>query len=136
MKEQRKYIRYDLEGWARLKFEAEGTVDIKRVDDLSHVIRADLQDISYGGISVWAGEKMESGANVLFELTTKFWDDPISGKGKVRYAREMRRLGEHKIRVGIEFLEVNREIVKDILNRILEDICQAARKSEQSKKNF
>jgi len=52
MKEQRRYIRYDLEGWARIKFEVEGTVNIKREDDLSGVIRADLQDISYGGMSV------------------------------------------------------------------------------------
>jgi c-di-GMP-binding flagellar brake protein YcgR len=135
MKEQRRYVRHDLEGQVSLNFEMEGSVNLRREDDLSHIVKADLQDISYGGISIWASEKMEVGLNVFFELVTKFWEEPITGKGKVRYAREMKRYGSNNIRMGLEFTDVNRETIKLILSRILEEICEAARK-KQPKKYF
>lgn len=134
MKERRKYIRYDLEGWANLKFEVEGTVDIKPVDASSHGIKSELRDISFGGMSVLANEKIEVGVDVLFDLVTKFWDESIAGRGKIKYVREIKRYETAAFRIGIEFIDINKESIQDILNQILKEICEAARKKEQFRK--
>jgi hypothetical protein len=120
MQEQRKYIRYN----------SEGGVIIKPEDGMSRNIQANLVDISFLGIGVEAGEKISSGTDVEFELTTKLWDKTIIGKGKVKHMQGIKRYDTDILRIGIEFIDVDKETIRCIINRIQEDICAQARRKK------
>ena len=120
MQEQRRYIRYN----------AEGSAIIKPQDGISRNIQANLVDISFLGIGLEVGEKISSGTDVEFELTTKLWDKTIIGKGKIKHAQEIKRYDTDILRIGIEFIDVDKETIQCIINRIQEDICAQARRKK------
>jgi c-di-GMP-binding flagellar brake protein YcgR len=120
MQEQRRYIRYN----------AEGSAIIKPQDGTSRNIQANLVDISFLGIGVEAGEKISSGTDVGFEVTTKLWDKTIIGKGKIKHVQEIKRYDTDIFRIGIEFIDVDKETIRCIINRIQEDICAQARRKK------
>lgn len=120
MQERRKYIRYN----------AEGSVIIKAQDGTSRNIQANLVDISFLGIGLEVGEKISSGTDVEFELTTKLWDKTIIGKGKIKHVQEIKRYDTDILRIGIEFIDVDKETIQCIINRIQEDICAQARRKK------
>jgi len=118
MRDQRWYIRYKIEGTARLKAKAAGPSGIK----------TDLLDISYRGFAAWADKKIEAGTEVEFELTTKLWNEPIIGKGEVKYAQEAKKDQGTIFRLGIEFKEIDKKILQTIINYIVQNICAEAKK--------
>jgi c-di-GMP-binding flagellar brake protein YcgR len=120
MQEQRRYIRYN----------AEGSAIIKPQDGISRNIQANLVDISFLGIGVEAAEKISSGTDVGFEVTTKLWDKTIIGKGKIKHVQEIKRYDTDIFRIGIEFIDVDKETIRCIINRIQEDICAQARRKK------
>ena len=120
MQERRKYIRYN----------AEGSVIIKAQEGTSRNIQANLVDISFLGIGLEVGEKISSGTDVEFELTTKLWDKTIIGKGKIKHVQEIKRYDTDILRIGIEFIDVDKETIQCIINRIQEDICAQARRKK------
>ena len=120
MQELRRYIRYNTEGGAIIKPE----------DGTSRNIQANLVDISFLGIGVEAGEKISSGTDVEFELTTKLWDKTIIGKGKIKHVQEIKRYDTDIFRIGIEFIDVEQETIRCIISRIQEDICAQARRKK------
>jgi len=120
MQEQRRYIRYN----------AEGSVVLKLENNISHSIPAGLANIGFLGFGIETKEKIEVGTNVDFELITKLWDKPVIGKGKIIYVNEIKRYDTTVFRMGIEFLDVEQETIRCIINRIQEDICAQARRKK------
>jgi len=118
MQERRKYIRYDIEGNAILK---------TRVD-ASGSIKGDLVNIGFEGMSVSVQEKIAEGSDISFELTTKLYDKPIIGEGKVVYVAEDTVSNSNVFRIGVEFIHIDKKAIQYILVRIQEDICAEARK--------
>jgi len=118
MQERRSYIRYEVEGCVNLITE----------EDTPYTVKSDLKDIGYVGITVHANEKIEVGKDVKFELITKFGIQPVIGKGKIKNVQEIKKYGSNFYRLGIEFIDIDKVTIKDILTRILEDICEATRR--------
>jgi hypothetical protein len=118
MQEKRKYIRYAVEG----------SVILKPEDGASGSIKADLADNSFIGAGFFAKEKIETGTNVSFEFTLKLWDRPVTGKGKIKYVHEVKRLDNKFFRMGIEFIDIHKETIRSIINHIQAYICAAAKK--------
>lgn len=118
MQERRKFIRYDIE--ANVVFKIEG--------GSSRVIKGDVVNIGFQGMSVYALEKMPENIVASFELITKLCDKPIIGEGKIIYVRATKRHDVTIFQVGIEFTQIDNEAIQYILARIQEDICAQARK--------
>jgi hypothetical protein len=118
MKERRQYIRYDIEGNAILKTRVDAPGSIK----------ADLVNIGFQGMSLSVQEKIAEGSDVTFELTTKLYDKPVIGEGKVVYVKEDTVSNGNIFRLGIEFIHIDKKAIQYILVRIQEDICAEARK--------
>ena len=118
MRDQRWYIRYKIEG--RVTFKPKAAK--------AHAVKADLLDISYRGIAAWADGNIAVGTEVDFELTTKLWDAPISGKGEVKYAQETKRDQKTVFRLGIEFKEIDKKTLQSVINYLVQNICAEAKK--------
>ncbi len=96
--------------------------------DVSRSIKADLIDISSVGIGVVTQESIEIGTNVAFELMTKLWNAPIIGEGKIIYIKEIQKEDKKVFRVGIDFVKVEKESIRCIINLLQKEICFKARK--------
>jgi hypothetical protein len=118
MQERRKYIRYDIDGSAVLKIDGQ----------MLGTIKGELVNIGFQGMSVYVPEKIEEGINVKFELTTKLYDRPVVGEGKIIYVKIIKRYDTNVFRIGIEFLNFDRKAIQYIIARIQEGICLEARK--------
>ena len=118
MRDQRWYIRYKIEGTAGLKPKAAK----------ASTVRADLLDISFRGFAAWADNNISIGTEIDFELVTKLWDTPITGKGEVKYAQETRREQKTVFRLGIEFKEIDKKVLQSVINYLVQNICAEAKK--------
>ena len=125
MLEKRAYIRYSIEG----------TINLKPEGGASLIIKADLADICSGGLGVYSKEKIESGVDVAFELTTKLWHEPIIGRGKVGYSEEIKRHDGDIFKLGIQFIDIDKEALRCIIAHIRGNIC-AETKKKYSKKHL
>jgi len=111
MQERRRYQRFILEDNIFLKFESNPT----------KTMQGKLLDISFGGLSVFLKEKINVGAVVR---TTVQFNAPNSaekqlvGKGKVVHASEYRLYAQDGFRIGLEFIEVDKKVVINIINEL------------------
>jgi len=137
MRESRRYVRFSIEGNAKLhpevRYRIEGSANLQPEDGTSRVIKADLVDICYLGIGVHSNEEIAAGTDVKFELVAKIWDDPVIGRGKVKYAVKIKKYNIDIFRLGIEFIDINKQIVICIITKIQRIISAQIRKKEQSK---
>lgn len=122
--EKRDYIRYS----------ADGTVNIKIEGDTPDIFKADLLDISFLGLSVYLKERLEIGAVVQFELTTELMRSPLTGRGKIKDIKEVKRYGSSGFRTSMEFIDIDKGATLDFLNIIQGKIAAQARKKWQAKK--
>jgi hypothetical protein len=118
MRERRRYIRFDVEQKAILKFKS----------DASRSVEVNVLDISYVGFAARSLEEIAVGADVVFELKIKPFETPIIGEGKVVYSRETAKLEPKGFRLGISFTQVDKRVLLNVINEIQEDICARTRK--------
>jgi c-di-GMP-binding flagellar brake protein YcgR len=123
MPEQRRFIRYDTEGFIILNL----------LDGTSRSINAELVDVSFTGIRICAKEKIEAGIDVNFELRSQLWSEPIIGKGKIEFAQEINRNNTKVFRMGIKFLDVNEKIIEYFINRVYVAIRAKMKKKSQKR---
>ncbi len=107
-----------LESRGHLRYSIEGKANIKPDDEPSRTISADLVDVCSTGVAVRANEKIETEASVSFELIIKQCDKPIPGKGKVKYLKEVKEGGDIFFRIGIQFIDVDKEEIRFIIAHI------------------
>jgi c-di-GMP-binding flagellar brake protein YcgR len=112
------------------RFITEATVILKLEGDVSSGIRADLVDLSFTGISVYAPERIETDSKINFELITKFLDKPIIGKGKIRYVQETKINNTEVFKMGIEFIEIEKETILSIINRLQREITRNIKRQQ------
>lgn len=105
MAEKRQYERFAISGAGTLKTESEP----------HKFLKVELADVSYSGISVYAKEGLGEGDIVLFDITTNIDATEISGKGRTRYVRQSSRYGSECFKIGIEFVDVDRDRVLGIM---------------------
>ena len=121
IKEQRAYVRLEVEGNALLKPE----------DATFRTIKADLFDLCSLGFGVCAPEKIEPGIQVRFEFTVKSCDEPLFGKGKIIYAYEVKKDDTRAFKMGIKFIKADSKEISNILNVIQHDLTMMARKKDR-----
>ncbi|MCM8781176.1 MAG: hypothetical protein NC908_04560 [Candidatus Omnitrophica bacterium] len=88
-------------------------------------------DICFIGIGVSAPEKIEEGTVVQSELKTKLCPEVIIGEGKVAHLTPLQKYGTVSYRIGIEFIEINKLKIREILNQIQSELCAEKRKNSK-----
>lgn len=129
MEERRRYKRFNAEGSVILK--VEGSVILKVEEEPVRSLNTDLADISFLGIGVYAPEIINPGSKVQFELHTKFFDAPLTGKGRIKYVLETKSGNATVFRTGIEFTRIEEKPLQELISRVHADTCTDIRKKEQ-----
>ena len=128
MQDKRNYRRFSYENAIYLKFE----------NNLAEAIEGKLLDISFRGVSIFLKENV---AVDSFVQTIVQFDSPSSpeqhliGTGKIIQVKKQRLYAQEGYRIGVEFIEVNKEVVLSILNRLEAKILDEIRKRSQAPRN-
>jgi hypothetical protein len=96
--------------------EIKGIVSFAVAGDAARVIKADLNEFSFGGFSVSAEARLEVGAIVQFDILPEILGEHIKGRAVVRHAREFQKQGRVFYIVGFEFIEINKQAVISLMN--------------------
>ncbi len=121
MQDRRKYQRFNLEDAVFLKFES----------DLAKIIEGKLLDISFGGLSIFLKESIELGAIVQAIVqfnSPNVLEKQLVGRGTVVHASQYSLNGQDGFRIGLEFIEVDKEIVINIIDKLRSKILHQIRK--------
>lgn len=106
MEEKRGYERYLITGSVNLKFEN---------SELS-ILKAELVDIGFIGFSIYSRDKVEAGQIVQFEIMPELMENSLIGKGKIK---DIMQVTENEVlvyRVGIEFIDVDKNSILKLIN--------------------
>jgi len=125
MADKRNYRRFSYENNIYLKFEA----------DPSLTLQGKLLDISFTGASIFLKESVNPQSwvqtVVQFDVATSV-ERHFIGKGRVVQVKPHKLYAENGYRIGIEFIEVDKEVVLDILNRLESKILDEIRRRNQT----
>jgi len=120
MRERRRFIRY----------EAKGEVILTVKNDASCQVNAELADISFVGIGVLAEKKIELDTQVNIKLTLESFGETITAEGRIKYAQEIKKFNANVFRIGIEFTNIDKQAIQDILNYLQANICLESRRKQ------
>lgn len=121
MSEKRGYVRYTIDGNITLKTEEGG----------SYVLKIHVTDISFLGVSMYSPEKLDLiGKIVQFELATELSGQTMSGKGKIKYIKEEKKGEVSVFRMGLEFIDVNKDILLEFLQLVQEKLSTRKSKTQ------
>ena len=126
IQDQRNYIRY----------QAKGSLLLKPKDGTSRVISADLVDISFLGMGIYAKERIEAGTSVDFELLLQQWTRPVTGEARVKGFQAKKVLDANVFKMGIVFTDTDKDAIQNIITWIQKDQCSKARKRKESEGRF
>ncbi|OGX16064.1 MAG: hypothetical protein A2166_05495 [Omnitrophica WOR_2 bacterium RBG_13_41_10] len=116
------------------RFSYENSIFLKLEKDPSNIIEGKLLDISFLGMSIFLKENVN--VDSLVQAIVQF-DSPISlekhliGKGKVVYVKKQKFYAEDGFGIGVEFVEVDKEVVLSILDRLEAKIIDERKKQSQ-----
>lgn len=112
MSEKRGYTRYNINGEITLKAENGDPI----------VLKVSVTDISFLGVSISLAENVDDLIDkvILFELTTELYSQFLSGKGKIKYTKEEKKGADLIYRIGLEFIDVDKDILLDFLQVVQE----------------
>jgi len=104
--------------YERLKLD--GNVSIKSADGRRRRFKAYLENISFGGFAMFAKSrrKMSPETMVEFELVTPCLDEYLPGKGKIRHITRPERYTYPFYIIGVQFTEVNKDMVTHLIKRL------------------
>lgn len=114
MQEKRAYERLILDGYVYMKTRGKNPF----------AFRVFLDDFSFGGFSVYSKEKLSKGRIIEFNLITQALDQGLVGKAKVRHITQPPHYSTPLYTMGVEFVEVNKDLVTHIINRIQAKMVQ------------
>lgn len=92
-----------------------------------------LDDVSFGGFSIYSKESPEANSNIEFNIMTNLSEQAISGKGRVCYKAKPQDFNQKISFLGIEFTEVNKDMVSFLINRIQARVINKLRQAKQVK---
>jgi hypothetical protein len=125
MVERRGYRRYAIEGHISLKTE----------DGTSSDFKIDVTDVSFLGVTIYAKEKINIAGKVVdFELSSGLLEQPLAGKGRIKYINEELKNKVTVFRMGFEFVDVDKHNLLHFLNLIQEMISSRIRSMGRVKK--
>ena len=104
---------------------------MKFESDLAKIIEGKLLDISFGGLSIFLKESIELGAIVQAIVqfnSPNVLEKQLVGRGTVVHASQYSLNGQDGFRIGLEFIEVDKEIVINIIDKLRSKILHQIRK--------
>lgn len=105
----------------------DGDVRIKSENGQPFESRAFLENISFVGFGMYSTRKFVLESVVDFELIAQYLDRPITGKGRVCYAADPVSERSPFYRMGIEFVDTNKDAVTYLIKRIQAKMSRDAR---------
>ena len=99
--------------FTRFKLEGEGLIQYNVAKP--GTIRVELADMSFRGFGAYSSEPIESNTHVKFYISGKIFEKHLRGEGKVMYSQAYRRKEADIFRMGVEFISVDSEQVRDVL---------------------
>lgn len=111
MQERREYQRFSLNDSIFLRFESQP----------EKLIKGELLDISLGGLSIFLKENADLGA--IVETVVQFdylfsAEKKLVGKGRVVHVTECELFQQNGFKIGVEFVQVDKEIVNNIIDKL------------------
>lgn len=119
MPEKRGYMRYPITDCASLK-DLNGTTIASGLS---------LNDISFNGMSLELKDKIGIGTAVQFELITDLLDTAVAGRAVVKNMTEVKYMGKVIFRAGLEFVDVNKDEISALLDRIQQKMRQRVKRA-------
>lgn len=124
MLERRNYKRFIFENKIFLKFE----------NDPTKSVEGELLDISFVGFSFFLKESVNANATVqgIVQFDAPFLvEHHLVGRGKVVYVLPDRLYEQKGFRIGLEFIEVDKEILLNSINQLRSKILDQIRIKSQ-----
>lgn len=109
------------------------SIFLKFGKDASNIIEGKVLDIGFVGMSIFI--KGSENAESLIQATVQF-DSPgpagqhLIGKGKVVHLKKRKLYAEDGFIIGLEFVEVDKDVVLNILDRLEANIRDELRKNK------
>lgn len=103
-------------GYERLVLDGDAHIATKGRKPLA--FRAFLDNISYGGFAFFSLENLKPGRIVEFRLITHSLDEALVGRGKIRRITRPPQYNTPLYTIGVEFTQVNKDLVMHIINRL------------------
>jgi len=119
---------YDKRNYRRFSFE--NNIFLKFESDPGKIVEGKLLDISFVGLSIFFKESVDANTILQFDVPASI-EQHLIGKGKVTYVKKHRLYAQDGFKIGLEFIEVDKEDVIDILNRLESKILEQIRKRSQ-----
>ena len=119
MEEHRLFIRYKIPG----------EVLIQPKDGINKTIKANLIDLCFKGAGVYSNELIPTDTHVRILITSKAFEGHIRGEGKIRYVRILKKDQDELYRMGIEFVDVDSDLIRDILTQLQEELSKKVEKN-------
>jgi hypothetical protein len=123
MPERRSYERLSLDG----------NIEIKSENGTPRIFGANLDNLGFGGFAMYTPEKIAAAAVVEFEMITQLSRQPLIGKGKIRHISAPEKYTTPIFTVGIEFTDVNQDLVLYLIKRAQLKIANETRVKKQVK---
>lgn len=125
MVERRGYRRYAIEGHISLKTE----------DGVPSDFKINVIDVSFLGVTIYAKERINIADKVVdFELSSGLLEQPLTGKGRIKYINEELKNKVTAFRMGLEFVDVDKHNLLHFLNLIQEMVSSRIRRMGRAKK--
>jgi c-di-GMP-binding flagellar brake protein YcgR len=98
------------------RYRVEGEVLIQFTGAKPETIRTELVDMSFRGFGVYSPKAVDANATVKFYISGKYFEKHLRGEGKVMYSQAYRRKEADVFRMGVEFISVDSNQVRDVLD--------------------
>jgi len=121
MPEKRSYLRFALKG----------DITLHPEDNPSRIIKGDLVNICFLGFAANLKVNIGTGMTVQFEITTSLLKVPLTGKGKIQYIKRITVDNTPLLRVGVTFIDIDKDIIMRILNMIQHEISTQQRQKKK-----
>jgi len=122
MLERRNYKRFIFENKIFLKFE----------NDPAEFVEGELLDISFVGFSFFLKESANAAVQGIVQFDAPFLvEHHLVGRGKVVYVLQERLYEQKGFRIGLEFIEVDKEILLNSINQLRSKILDQIRIKSQ-----
>ncbi len=108
VKERRLFVRFLLSGKILIQSDPEKT----------NTLDCELIDLSFDGVGLYSPEKLAAGKKVKFVIINRQLNVNLGGLAAVIFANPDKFNGKDCFRVGLEFLEVDRDRIRAILKNV------------------
>jgi len=98
------------------RYRAGGEVLLQYTGKKPEAIRAELVDISFRGFGVYAPVAIDANTTVKFYISGQYFEKHLRGEGRVMYSQAYRRKETDVFRMGVEFISVDSNQVRDVLD--------------------